>query len=88
MASVPGSMIEHRGRCPLCGGEKQPGVTTFATDLEFGVVVVRQVPALVCTKCGDAWIEDRVAERLETKVADARHKKSMVEVTRWDHVAA
>ena len=47
-------MSDNIGHCPLCGGEKQLGTTTFAVDLKFGVVVVREVPAFVCTKCGDA----------------------------------
>ncbi|MDR4509847.1 MAG: YgiT-type zinc finger protein [Candidatus Brocadiaceae bacterium] len=34
--------------CPLCGGKKQAGKTTFTVDLGFGVVVVREVPATVC----------------------------------------
>ncbi|MGC8784352.1 MAG: type II toxin-antitoxin system MqsA family antitoxin [Armatimonadota bacterium] len=75
------------GRCPLCGGEKQPGTTTFAVDLQFGVVVVRNVPALVCTQCGDAWIDDPVAARLEDIVADARRRHTVVEVTQWQQVA-
>ncbi len=81
-------MSENLGRCPLCGGEKQPGTTTFAVDLEFGVVVVRDVPAFVCAACGDAWIDDAVAAKLEGVVADARRKRSVVEVTRWQQVAA
>ena len=76
------------GRCPLCGGEKQPGTTTFAVDLKFGVVVVRDVPALVCTTCGDAWIDDPIAAKLEGVVEDARRKQAVVEVTRWQQVAA
>ena len=75
------------GRCPLCGGEKRPGTTIFAVDLGFGVVVVRDVPALVCSKCGDAWIDDQVAEKLQVAVADARRKKAVVEVTRWPMAA-
>lgn len=75
------------GRCPLCGGEKQPGTTTFAVDLQFGVVVVRDVPALVCKQCGDAWIEDPVAARLEDIVADARRRHTVVEITQWQQVA-
>lgn len=39
-------------QCPLCGGTKAPGATTFTADFEFGVVVVRRVPALVCSLCG------------------------------------
>jgi YgiT-type zinc finger domain-containing protein len=74
--------------CPLCGGDKQPGTTTFAVDLGFGVVVVRDVPALVCSTCGEAWIEDPVAQRLETVVDEARTKHAAIEVTRWDQIAA
>ena len=81
-------MNEHRGRCALCGGEKLPGTTTFTVDLDFGVVVVRDVPAFVCTQCGDAWIDDPVAARLETITADARRRGIVVEVTRWPRVAA
>lgn len=81
-------MSENFGRCPLCGGEKQSGTTTFAVDLKFGVVVVREVPALVCTKCGDAWIDDPVAAKLESIVMEARSKHTVVEVTQWQQVAA
>jgi YgiT-type zinc finger domain-containing protein len=75
------------GRCPLCGGETQPGTTTFAVDLKFGVVVVREVPALVCTQCGQAWIDDPVAAKLETIVTEASHKQALVEVMQWPQVA-
>lgn len=33
-------MGDNLGRCPLCGGEKHPGTTTFAVDLRTGIVVV------------------------------------------------
>lgn len=81
-------MTNNYGRCPLCGGEKREGTTTFAVDLKFGVVVVREVPALVCSKCGDAWIEDPVAAKLEAVVEGAREKQAEVEVTQWHLVAA
>jgi YgiT-type zinc finger domain-containing protein len=80
-------MSENHGRCPLCGGDKQPGTTTFTVDLKFGVVVVRDVPAFVCTRCGDAWIDDPVTAKLEGVVADARRRQSVVEVTQWQQVA-
>jgi YgiT-type zinc finger domain-containing protein len=66
--------------CPLCGGKKQPGTTTFTAELGFGVVVIRNVPATVCAQCGTDWIADDVAERLETLVDDARKKRPQVEV--------
>jgi len=67
-------------RCPICGGRRIAGTTTFAVDLGFGVVVVRNVPAQVCEQCGEAWLDDAVAERLEDYVADARHNRQQVAV--------
>ena len=67
--------------CPLCAGTKKTGTTTFTADLEFGVVVVRKVPATVCSQCGADWIDDRVARQLEDIVNAARKKRLQVEVT-------
>jgi len=69
------------GSCPLCGGAKKAGKTTFTVDLGFGVVVVRDVPATVCSQCGADWIDDAVAAKLEDIVNDARTRHHTVEVT-------
>jgi len=68
-------------RCPLCGGTKKEGKTTFTVDLGDGVVVVRDVPATVCSLCGADWIEDAIAGRLVKIVDDARKRHHLVEVT-------
>ena len=68
-------------QCPLCRGKKRPGKTTFTVDLVFGVVVVRDVPATVCSQCGADWIDDEIAAKLEDIVNDARQKHHIVEVT-------
>ena len=69
------------GHCPLCGGTKTVGKTTFTVDLGFGVVVVRAVPATVCSQCGADWIDDATSAKLEEIVNDARKKHHTVEVT-------
>ena len=74
--------------CPLCGGEKRNGSTTFTVDLDFGVVVVRQVPALVCEQCGAEWIDDEVSEVLERLVADAKEKHAMIEAATYKDLKA
>ena len=68
-------------KCPLCRGLKKPGTTTFTAELGFGVVVVRHVPASVCSQCGADWISDKVAAKLESLVKEAKTKKLQVEVT-------
>ena len=66
--------------CPLCAGHKKQGKTTVTVNLGEGVLVVRDVPALVCSQCGADWIEDAVAVRLEALTEDARKKHLQVEV--------
>lgn len=68
-------------RCALCGGTKKQGTTTFTAELGFGVVVIRKVPATVCTQCGADWIDNEIAAHIETIVENARKKHSQVEVT-------
>ncbi len=67
--------------CPLCGGNKTNGRTTFTADLGSGVVVVRRVQATVCSQCGEEWIDDATARRLETVVDEARLKHRELDVT-------
>jgi YgiT-type zinc finger domain-containing protein len=81
-------MIRQAPRCPICGGTMTEGNTTFAVDLEFGVVVVRDVPARVCDLCGDSSFSDSVAEVLEHIVDEARGSRQEVAVTRWSNAVA
>jgi YgiT-type zinc finger domain-containing protein len=66
--------------CPLCGGKKIAGKTTFSADLGSGIVVVRKVEATICSQCGEEWIDDATARKLEQIVNDARARRLQVEV--------
>lgn len=66
--------------CPICGGRKEPGTTTYSVDLGTGVVVVRNVKAQICVQCGEEWLDDKTAEILESIVEEARTKQRQVEV--------
>ena len=74
-------MNSKNDQCPLCGGNKTDGETTFTADLGSGVVVVRRVRATVCSQCSEEWIEDATARRLEQVVNNARSQHREVEVT-------
>lgn len=73
--------------CPLCGGKKIEGITTFTADLQETLVVVRGVPATICDLCGSEWFSDETAANLEHIVADAKHRSHLVEVTPYRKVA-
>jgi len=66
--------------CPLCSGNLYESTSTFTVDIKQVLVVVRNVPAKVCRQCGESWIMDDAAEKLEQIVFDAKLKRSHIEV--------
>lgn len=66
--------------CPLCGGRKQQATVTYTVDTGQGIVVVRNVKAKVCAQCGEEWIDNETAGRLQKIVEEAREKQHQVEV--------
>ena len=66
--------------CPLCGGQKRVGTTTFSVDNGESLVVVRTVPATICEQCGEEWIDNETAQALERIVAEAQAKHTQVEI--------
>lgn len=57
-------------KCPLCKGSMKPGKTNLPYSLDKGnVVVVINVPALVCEQCGDDFVEIDIVRRVE-KIMD------------------
>ena len=73
-------MIKNSKLCPLCGGYKKTGTTTYSIDIETSIIVVRNVKAKICTQCGEEWIDNKTADGLEKIVEDVRKKKSQIEV--------
>ena len=64
------------------------GITTITVELGFGVVVIRQVPATVCSQCGEEWLDDATSAKVEEIVNAAKKKHVAVEIAEWSHVAA
>ena len=51
-------------KCVICkAGETSPGTHTLTLTRGEAVVVIRDVPADVCSTCGEAYVAGPVAER-------------------------
>ena len=74
-------------QCPICGGTKKQGTTTFTVDLESTLVVIKNVPATICALCGNEWLSDDTAEAIELIVEEAKNEHRMVEVTQYREIA-
>jgi YgiT-type zinc finger domain-containing protein len=51
--------------CVICKtGTPEPGRATFSSTKDTITVVVRDVPALVCPNCGEAYYDEATTDRL------------------------
>jgi YgiT-type zinc finger domain-containing protein len=51
--------------CFMCKGSVENKLTTFMTDIDNCIVIVKNVPSQVCTQCGESSYSDEVARQLE-----------------------
>ncbi len=61
-------------KCALCNGKMMKGYThlTYEIDGSF-FLVVKDVPAMVCNQCGEAFVEIGVVRVVEKIVEVAKH---------------
>lgn len=60
-------------KCPLCKGKMKKGKTTLPFEMgKEGMIVIKDVPALVCGQCGDAFVEMEVAKQVEQLIQTAK----------------
>jgi len=55
-------------KCGICKAEMEEKTVTYTEDIDQGVIVIRHVPAHVCTECGNVWYSGTVASELEKLV--------------------
>ncbi|MDR0868611.1 MAG: YgiT-type zinc finger protein [Planctomycetota bacterium] len=55
-------------QCGICKAETQSQKVTYTEDIDRSVIVIRNVPAAVCTECGNVWYSGTVAAQLEAIV--------------------
>jgi len=66
--------------CPRCGGSKEPGRATYTVDFGPSIVIIRNVPAMVCDQCGEEWIGAEAAGRLERLTDEAKQRGEQVAI--------
>ena len=64
--------------CFVCKGDLVEERKTYVATLPECVIIVKDVPALVCKQCGEVYYSDEVSDRLEKIVG--RLKKLVKEV--------
>lgn len=59
-----------------CGrGKLRQGMTEYVTKVNDGVVVIKNVPALLCDLCDEAYLTPEVSREIDKIVKDFREGK-------------
>ena len=67
-------------KCGICKAEMEEKIVTYTEDVEQSTIVIRHVPAQVCTECGNTWYAGTVAAELE-KLVDSLSASTLAEIS-------
>jgi YgiT-type zinc finger domain-containing protein len=71
-------------KCVICQyGETEPGTTTVALTREETTIVIRDVPAHICTTCGEEYVDAVIGKRLSLIAEKAVNEGVQVDVRRY-----
>ena len=73
-------------KCVKCGNEAFKSTTSEAIEMEFGLLVIRNIPCYKCEECDEIFYTGDVAKKIEE--ITERVKAAMQELTIVDYSMA
>lgn len=67
------------GKCFSCGGQLKRKKVDIARYRGKDLIVLNDVPALVCTQCGEKYFEAQTSRKIDEKINNALKRKTTVE---------
>lgn len=74
-------------KCFICKGQLTQGTTTFMADLGSCIVIIKNVPAIICVQCGETSYSDEVAKKIEKIISELKNHVTDIAVTDYKTVA-
>ena len=71
-------------RCPLCGGTMTESVTGVPFLMGDRVVVIKSVPAEICSDCGEAYMKSTVVDRVQDLLDRLEELGSEVSIVHYE----
>ncbi|WP_368488940.1 type II toxin-antitoxin system MqsA family antitoxin [Clostridium sp. BJN0013] len=74
--------------CILCKGNLVKDKVNYIVDLNGNIIIIKGVPANVCKQCGEYFLENDIALKIEKIVEEAKKNKAEILVLNYSEVAA
>jgi len=60
---------ELKDLCDFCGGELHEGITELKLRVEGDLVICENLPAQICSQCGEAYFSAQVSHQIDAIIA-------------------
>ena len=74
--------------CFVCKGNLENKKVNYVVDLENTIIIIKEVPARVCTQCGEQYFDDETAENIEKIVNQLKKLAAEVTIVNYKENAA
>lgn len=73
--------------CFMCKGNLEKKKVNYIVDLE-DTIIIKGVPAKVCTQCGEQYFDDETAENIEKIVNQLKQLATEITVVNYNEKVA
>ena len=67
-------------KCYLCGSKLKKESIDIARYWGKDLVALNDVPALICTQCGEKYFEAKVSAKIDKRIKDALQAKDIARI--------
>jgi len=78
-----GKRSRSNGTCAMCGGAMKRGAADIPFSTREGVLLIRQVPTLVCGDCGEPYMDGEVVDQVAHLVKEFESLHTEISVVRY-----
>jgi len=72
----------------MCKGDMISKNTNYILDLDGSIIIIKNVPSLVCNQCGEVFYENEVMKRIEKIIDLFRNALTEIAVVNYDDKVA
>ena len=73
--------------CVMCKGKLIEGKVNHIVDIDGHIIIVKNVPANICTQCGDYYIDHKIAIVIEALIDRVLINDTEVTIINYPSVA-
>jgi len=74
--------------CFMCKGKTEKKIVNYFLDLRNTMIIVKGVPADVCTQCGERYFDDEVMENLEKIINGLKQLSTEMSIVNYNEKVA